>query len=177
MATILTTAEAKTHLRVFHSLDDAYIATLCTVAQEEWEAVTKMLLDSQGTEQTIRYDESPADGLFRFHFWPVKNTGGQLPHFIGSDLVQTNFVAADFRELDLWQAIDARTLIEDGTLKFPGSLHYRTMYTSATVPQSIRHCLLMRVGSLYSYRGDDVQPPNMDQWKMLAARWRKGGLL
>jgi len=177
VATVITTAEAKTHLRVFHSLDDAYIGTLCTVAQEEWESVTKMLLDSQGTEQSIRFDEAPADGLFRFYNWPVKNTAPNLPYFVGFNAVTTTFTVSQFREIDLWQAIDARSQIEDGTLVFPGTLYYRTLYTSATTPQSIRHCLLMRIGSLYSYRGDDVNPPNLDQWLMLAARWRKGGLL
>jgi len=174
MPNVIDTATAKTHLRVFHDLDDAYIDTLCKVAQEEWETVTKMLLDSNSAEQTIRYDESPADGLFRFHFWPVATD--PQPFFTGDDEVVTEL--GDYvRELDLWQVIDATDLIDDGTLEFPGVLTYQTLYEVSTVPESIKHCLLMRIGSLYSYRGDDVQPPNIEQWKLLAARWRKGGLL
>lgn len=185
MANIVTTAEAKTHLRVYHSLDDSYIATLCTVAQQEWEAVTKMLLDSASTPQTIRYEEKPADGLLRFYYWPVDLTGAiAQPEFLSdSGGVPHSFSGNELVESDLFQAIDAREVINDGTITFPGTLTYHTLYDFSVLaggvapPASIKHCLLMRIGSLYSYRGDDIQPPNLEQWKMLAARWRKGALL
>jgi hypothetical protein len=187
MATVVTTAEAKTHLRIYHSLDDSYIATLCTVAQEEWEAVTKMLLDSATTQQSIRYEQQPADGLLRFHYWPVDfvTGSGVEPTFASDDpaLAAYSFSGNELVSNDLFQAVDAHDAIDNGNISFPGTLNYYTLYdfsqlqSGVAVPDSIKHCLLMRIGSLYSYRGDDVQPPNLDQWKMLAARWRKGGLL
>lgn len=184
MANIVTTAEAKTHLRVYHSLDDSYIATLCTVAQQEWEAVTKMLLDSASTQQTIRYEEKPADGLLRFYYWPVDFVGAIVkPVFLPDGGNPYIFSNNELVETDLFQAVDAREVINNGTITFPGTLLYYTLYDFSVLaggvapPASIKHCLLMRIGSLYSYRGDDIQPPNLEQWKMLAARWRKGALL
>jgi hypothetical protein len=145
-----------------------------------------MLLDSASTQQSIRYEQQPADGLLRFYYWPVNfNPIGSTPFFVSDNTAfpQFLFPTNTFVQQDLWEAIDAHDAIDNNKINFPGTLKYYTSYdfsqqeTGLLPPSSIKHCLLMRIGSLYSYRGDDVQPPTLDQWKMLAARWRKGGLL
>lgn len=65
----VTTAEAKAHLRITHTSDDAYLGTLITAAREYAEQQIGQALAEQTREYTA--DAFPSDGVFRLGLSPV----------------------------------------------------------------------------------------------------------
>lgn len=175
-APIISTADAKAHCRIFHSQDDAYLATLITAVVAEWERVTHYALAEDTTERPQYYEDAPEDGQFRVWVRPVDVTS--VTWIADGAAIPTPLPEEHWRSLDGYSVYDATTLISDDTLTFPGTLTYSTLLaTSGTVPADIIQALKMRVAYYYAYRGDDVQPPDTDGWLMLAARHRTGAVL
>jgi len=169
---IISLADAKAHLRVFHSEDDAYITTLVTVVHEEWEQVTRLRLGVHSF--TRRYELKPDDGYFRFDQVPVNTATATWTKDGGSPLTLT---ATKFRTLEYFTAYDAREQIDTAAIEFPGTLAFSTNLALASVPVSIVQALKLRLGYYYAYRGDDATPPDTAGWQMLASRWRTGAIL
>jgi len=169
---VFSLADAKSHLRVFHAEDDAYITTLITVVQEEWEQVTRMRFGAHLVSR--RYDLEPDDGYFRFDLYPVNTATATWTEDNGSPVTLT---ASNFRTLEYLSIYDAREEIDLGTIAFPGTLAYSTSMAVASVPVSIQQALKLRLAYYYAYRGDDPTPPDCDGYNILAARWRTGAIL
>lgn len=169
---IISLADAKAHLRVFHSEDDAYITGLITVVHEEWEQITRLRIGVHAISR--RYDLTPDDGYFRFDALPVNTANATWTADGGSPVTLT---ATKFRTLEYFTVYDAREQIDNGTIAFPGTLAYATSLSLANVPVSIVQALKLRLAYYYAYRGDDPTPPNMEGWNILAQRWRTGAIL
>jgi hypothetical protein len=63
MPPLITTADAKSHLRVYHTEDDSYIASLVQAVCIEWEEVTHQYI-GQGfinANPAQRYLQAPDD--------------------------------------------------------------------------------------------------------------------
>lgn len=175
-APLISTADAKLHLRVFHSQDDAYIADLVQAALIEWEEVTHQYIGQGFITQTPahRYLQAPDDGVFRPFFNPV-NTA-TLPVLTCDDAL-----ASPITPTEAWIKLDGAaayvigdSLVNDANYSYPLSFSY-TLVTAFTL--QIKQAVLLRVGYMYSYRGDDANPPDMKGWLMLVARHRTGALL
>lgn len=173
MAAALTTADAKAHLRVYHTLDDSYIASLITAATHEWTAVTHMPLEA--TSYTHVYEAAPVDGVYRIYHHPLvlnSITANYTDPVAGLtvDPVSQSVVTV----LDGYAQI-VPTAEQVATWTFPVTLSYTAGV--AAIPASVKQALLLRIGYWYSFRGDDVHPPDTAAWQMLAARYRTGALL
>lgn len=175
MPILITTAEAKTHLRVYHTEDDVYIASLVQSACDEWEAVTHSAIGQLTipTAQSHYIKEPPSDGYFRVYFNPV-NVAIQ-PVITMEDPVAT------ITPTEAWQTLDGFSIYPIGTsLTTNSNYSYPLTFSYTLLPtlvSTVKQAILLRVGYFYSYRGDDVSPPNMEGWKMLVARYRTGALL
>jgi len=174
MPPVIATSDAKAHLRVFHALDDEYIASLVSVVVAEWQTVTGMCLESTTQAKTTRFETAPVGGIFRFPNYPIDKTTGFFT-LDTTPLVTTELDITLYRSIHNLVVYDGSTLIDSGAFTFPMSI------TTQAIPQTdapqIIQALLLRLGYYYSFRGDDPQPPNSDGWLMLAARHRIGSIL
>lgn len=162
---LISTADAKLFLRVFHTSDDAYIGTLVTFAVDEWEAVTHMPLAP--TAYSHIYAEAPSDSILRVYHHPVDiNVAADVTY--GATTVTLG--AVDWDELDGYAALPCVS-----TWEYPLTLTYTAGQTA--LPTAVRMALLLRIGGMYAYRGDDVSPPDTGAWRMIAARYRTGALI
>lgn len=174
MPILITTADAKVHLRVYHTEDDSYIATLVQAVCEEWESITHQTIGQDlATSQSHYYTEEPEDGFLRAYFNPVDTA--TLPTIVTEDPVSTISPTEAWIKLDGYAIYPISTsLTESATYSYPLTFTYSI---STAFNSIIKQALLLRVGYFYSYRGDDPSPPDMTGWLMLAARYRTGALL
>lgn len=154
----ITTAEAKTHLRVDVSAEDTYIDTLVTAARSWCEKYTNRALITQTVTET--FDTFPATGesliltvgkvasVTTVKYWA---DGAQ------STWTNTNYIVDPVGEqariseaLDItWPEIDDRVNAVE--------VIYVVGTASGSVPAPIKHAILLLVGSMYENREDTVR--------------------
>ena len=176
MPPIISTADVKAHLRVYHNEDDSYLANLVTAVTQEWEDITHQSIGASivPANPSQRYTEAPDDGVYRTYFNPVDTQFNPI-------IICDNTPASPITPTEEWQQLDGATIYPVGTsltsnvdYTFP---LYFTYNTYSALNGIIKQALLLRIGYFYSYRGDDAQPPDSKGWLMLAARYRTGALL
>ena len=176
MPILITTADAKSHLRVYHTEDDSYIASLVQAVCIEWEEVTHQNIGQGFITATPaqRYLAQPDDGVFRPYFNPVDTT-------IQPTFTTDALPGSPITPTEAWVKLDGAAAYVVGT-----SLTNNVNYTyplsfgftlSTAFNAEIKQALLLRIGYFYSYRGDDPSPPDMKGWQMLVARHRTGALI
>lgn len=153
----VTTAEAKTHLRIDHTDDDTYLGVLIQVAREAAENYTQRRLITQTWEQT--FPEFEDDMLL---------TGTPL-----QSITSVTYIDSDGDSQVLGTGIyEADTTSEPGRLRrtylqtFPVTravwnavvIRYVAGYGSSAsdVPAAIRQAMLLHIGHLYENREDVV---------------------
>ena len=176
MPILITTADAKSHLRVYHTEDDSYIASLVQAVCIEWEEVTHQNIGQGFITATPaqRYLAEPDDGVFRPYFNPVDTT-------IQPTFTTDALPGSPITPTEAWVKLDGAaayvvgdSLINNVNYTYPLSFGF-TLTTAFNA--EIKQALLLRVGYFYSYRGDDPSPPDMKGWQMLVARHRTGALI
>lgn len=171
----ITTADAKVHLRVYHTQDDLYIADLVSRVAAEWERITHWPLLPVATEQV--YDAEPEDRTLRHYRHPIDLTAAASVAYTNDAgaPVTVTLAESDYRSLDSY----ALLYISDAqreAWRYPLTYSY-TCGMTPTLALDVRSALFIRIGYLYSYRGDDPNPPDESAWMMLTARHRTGALL
>jgi hypothetical protein len=176
MPILITTADAKSHLRVYHTEDDSYIASLVQAVCIEWEEVTHQYIGQGFITQTPaqRYLAQPDDGIFRPYFNPVDTT-------IQPTFTTDALPGSPITPTEAWVKLDgaAAYVVQDALYNNPNYTYPLSFgYTLTTAFNAeIKQALLLRIGYFYSYRGDDPSPPDMKGWLMLVARHRTGALI
>lgn len=177
----------KSHLRITHTSDDAYLTTLIKTATAIAEKFTnrkfistpsKMWMDfipGTGNEYTL-YGAGTAQvpvryaniGMFRWFellYSPVASVDSI--HFISNDGSDNVFDASQYIIDRVDQDSPARICLQRGTvwpvdLQVAHSLYvnYTVGYgpTAADVPPEIAHVVMIAAAALWSNRGDDADP-------------------
>lgn len=173
-AALISTADAKSHLRVYHTQDDGYIATLVTRVVAEWEEITHWPLTATDCTQVL--DAAPSDGVLRHAWGGVDVTaGGTLEYTNDAGApVMVTIAATQYRTLQGFVELPL-TDAQLAAARYP--LTYTYTAGTLALPSAILTALLIRIGYLYSYRGDDPSPPDERAWLRLCGRYRTGALL
>lgn len=152
----VTLAEAKAHLRVDVSDDDALITALITAARLDAEARMRRTLVE--TTWELQLDAFPADGCMRLHNAPVQ-TVTHVKYYDSTGVLQT--LDASAYVLDT-ASEPARLVLAYGqswpaTYSRPGAVQVRyvaglPVADKAKVPEIIKAWIKLRVGTLYEHR-------------------------
>ena len=150
----LTLPEAKSHLRITHTDDDAYISTLIISARRMLEARFGLALLPQSW--SIFADCWPDDGMFRLPLHPVLAINDL--RVFGDDDVAGTIDAAHYY-LDA-TARPARLVLRRGRIFPPpgrrmNGLEIRLQAGFASVPQEIKQALLITIADWFGNRGDE----------------------
>lgn len=150
----ITTTEAKTHLRVDGSTDDTYIGTLIKTARRYAEAFLNQKLITQTWYCYL--DKFPASGEIMIKNGPVQSLTA-ITYQDENDAEQT--LSTDDYVVDT--ATDpARVEITTIPATYDKLNAIRIEYVAgygaaADVPETIKHAMLLYMGSLYENRGDE----------------------
>lgn len=151
----VTLSEAKLHLRVDHTADDSLITALIVAAREQAEAFTSRAFIEQTI--TLKFDAFPE--YFRLPRPPLVSVTS-IAYLDSAGASQT--ISNTLYRVDA-QSEPGRVTVAYGqswpaTHDVTGAVTvvYKAGYsaTSASVPASIKHAILMMVESLYENRGD-----------------------
>jgi uncharacterized phiE125 gp8 family phage protein len=155
-AAVITSAEFKTHARIYHSQDDAYISTLIVAATQAIEAETRRALINR--EMTLSLESFPAEGEIVLPRSPLSSvssvgyddTNGDLQIFDASKYLvySVNGVGrVKLKSTESWPS----TLAVGGMDVF---VAFTAGYgaTSASVPAALRHAVLLQATHLYDNR-------------------------
>ncbi len=172
-ANLLTTAQAKTHLReeVTDATNDAYIDTLVAAAQQAVEEYTNRKL----TAATFYFylSDFPNDGIV-LPFSPVASITS-ITYYDSANSLQTLAASSYFynvydepcviKPTDSWpEAYDDRNnavIVE-----------FLTGYTSPDVcPDALKHAVKLLVGDMYNNRNNTLKERS-EMWHLLAAPYR-----
>jgi uncharacterized phiE125 gp8 family phage protein len=165
MALILTTppsgepislAEAKAHLRLYISDDDAYVSTLIIAARRAIESRYGINIMQQSW--SLFSDTWPADGIFHLPLWPIVSVES-LTSFADDDTP----VVIDPAHYYLDQATrPPRLALRRGRIFAPPGRKINGLKLSFTtgfggqVPQEIKQAVLAVVADWYQNRGDET---------------------
>lgn len=152
----VTLDEAKTHLRVEHTAEDALIAALIAVARERLEETTGRALITQGWQ--LRLPGWPADGLIRLPRPPALAVSS-IAYQDVDGATQTLSASA----YDVVTAAEPGCVVLTPTASWPGAslwpglpitVAYTCGYgaTLASVPAPLRQAMLLLIGHLYAHR-------------------------
>jgi uncharacterized phiE125 gp8 family phage protein len=160
----VTTAEAKTHLRVDHSDDDTYIASLISAARTIAENYTNRSFFTQTWVKTMSYFPYPE--VLELQRGYVQSVSS-LKYYDESNSQQTwnsaNYTVNTSGDIAYLEA----------DTDFPSDLYDRTDAVEVTyltgwddvadIPAAIKHAVLMIVGHLYENRQDVVVGSQVNQ--------------
>jgi len=170
----VTTAEAKTHLRVDTNAEDSYIDALVTAAREHVEQVTRRALITQTWELSL--DDFPDSIWFDEPFEPWIRHGEKpilIPRsplqsitkieYVDTDGTTQTLSASKYRvdskseparvteaEGEVWPTTD---MVTNGV-----TVTFEAGYgdNPSDVPQSIRHAIKLLIGNWYEHREQSV---------------------
>ena len=148
----ITTAEAKTHLRVTSSTDDAYIDTLVKACRQTAENELRRSLITQTWVRTL--DEFP--DAFELHYPPIIAVTS-VKYYDAAGVQQTlapSQYSLDYQGEPGW-IVPAYNVTWPDTLQAINAVEvtYTAGYgTAADVPQAIKAWILLHVGHLYENR-------------------------
>ena len=149
--------EAKLHLRVDHSTEDALITALISAAREECEHLLERTIAEQTLELAI--DEFPANGI-KLPRPPVISITSVT--YVDEDGVSQTMASGDYY-LDDAQAPAWLLPVYDtewpGTRAEANAVKVRYVAGYADCPELIRAWILLRVGTLYASREADSDKP------------------
>jgi uncharacterized phiE125 gp8 family phage protein len=156
---LVSTAEAKAHLRVDHSEDDTYIGSLITAAREHIEETTARALVTQ--TWTWKLDRFPGDGVILLPRPPLQSVTS-ITYIDGDGAEQT--LAASLYDVHtdelpgrISRAFDATWPI---TRRQPNAVTgtYVAGYgdLGSDTPEAIRHAALLIIGDLYRNREERI---------------------
>lgn len=155
----ITTADAKTHLRVAHADEDSYIDTLVKTAREKVEADTRSKLITQ----TLRLDldRFPNGSFLELPFPPLQSVTSIT--YTDSDGNANQTFASGNYQVDTAALVGRVRLAADGTASWPTTqandlqavqVTYVAGYgaSGSDVPASLVHAMQLLVGHWYGIR-------------------------
>ncbi len=151
--------EAKAHLRVSHTDDDAYISTLITAARRQIESRTGLRFMSQGW--SVFRDKWPEDGAISIPLEPLLSVD-DIKIYGDDDGVATLDPAHYYTDKT---ALPGRVVLRSGrTPPRPGRLAngIEVKVTAgfgadpALVPKELKQAVLLTVADWFANRGDDT---------------------
>lgn len=152
----VTTAEAKLHLRVDHSSEDAAIGTWIMTAREKVEMDTRRALITQTWDLTL--DEWPEEDFIEAPFPPLASVTSIT--YIDDEGVSHTFANTNYI-VDA-QSAPGRIVLEDGSAWPADSLRSANGITvrfvcgygaaGSSVPASLRSAMLLLIGHYYENR-------------------------
>ena len=152
----ITTAEAKTHLRVTSSDDDTYIGTLIDAALEYVENVTRRKLITQTWD--VFYDDWPDEDYLELPYGQLQSVG--YVKYIDSDGAETTW-STDYYSVDT-DSDPGRIVLGYGeswptatlTTKNPIVVRFVCGYgdNGSDVPASIKHAMKFIISDMYEVR-------------------------
>lgn len=155
----VSTAEAKTHLRVTGSDDDTYIDTLVKSARRHVEQHLHRALITQ--TRALRLDEFPSEDCIELPYGPVQSVSSVA--YLDADGATQTWSSANYRA-DIY-SVPPRVSLAYG-ISWPttrGVSHSVTVTyvcgygtTGASVPTEIVHAIKLIVGHLYENREENV---------------------
>ncbi|MGZ2403876.1 head-tail connector protein [Rhizobium ruizarguesonis] len=154
IAPIVSSAEAKGHLRVFHSDDDAYIDGLIAAASDHLLGENSWIgRASAASEWELTLCEFTADRL-DIPKPPLASVGGVFytPSDGGAEIELTGFRAIDVGVKDGGYLLPAKNTRWPETDGEPGSVRIEFVAGYATMPASIKHAALLMIGHWYENR-------------------------
>ncbi len=163
-AQVVTTSEAKTHLRVSHTDDDSYIEALCFAAQETVEKYCNIILmDTAIIQRCDTWKD-----VNELYFSPIENSGeGSITYIKYKDDTtgaltvwpDTNYI------FDKYSCPMRIGIADDGDATLPSLLSeinaieisYSVGYSSVgDIPKAIKQAILILVGQWYENRQEAV---------------------
>jgi len=165
-APVVTPAEAKAHLRVDHSDDDAYITSLIGVAST---AAAERLERTLGLrEWDLRLDSEDVRTGF-----DIRLPGPPLVEVVSVTYVDTDgavqtYDPANYRVFGIGAPHGGGIRAKSGSV-WPSlqygpeavTVRYRAGYE--TVPDDIKHAVLLIIGDLYASRGEKIRDDLMEE--------------
>lgn len=158
-APIVTLADAKAHLRVDHGDDDAYITSLIGVAST---AVAERLERTLGLrEWDLRLDSEDVRTGFDIRLPGPPLVEVVSVKFLDTDGAENTYDSANYRVFGIGTPQGGGIRLKSGAV-WPSlmtgpeavTVRYRAGYE--TVPQDIKHAVLLLIGQLYSARGERI---------------------
>ena len=150
---VVTTAECKTHLRIDHSEDDTYIASLERAAVATAEGITnRFFIETTLIQYGDTWDDisclfrSPGSGMTNIKYM----VGGSLTLLSSSVYLFDKSVEPPELSLQEGQSWPTDNDDEKQTIKVTYKVGYGT--TAATVPEGIKQAILIMVGDWYENR-------------------------
>ncbi len=174
---VVTLLEAKAHLRVLESYDDAYIQNIIDVAQAQAEEITSRYLEETATVFYL----TEAKGIFELPKSPLIAVDSIEYYSENSSQYETlsaaYFLVNDKRE-PAQIKLNANFNLNIGTFH-PLKVSYRAGYV--TLPAPLRQWILMRIATMYENReeiviGTITSDLNSDYNDFLISKYRVGRL-
>ena len=148
---VVSVAEAKAHLRVTHTDEDAYIGVLISAAREQAEQLTERAIGEQSL--LLQLDAFPDEILL------------QYPPIIAVDSLQYRDTDGDMQTIDpanytLDTGLEPSWILPAVDYEWPETdesanalqVTYRAGYTDVNCPAAIKQWILLKVGELYENR-------------------------
>lgn len=154
VAPIVSSAEAKAHLRVFHGDDDAYIGGLIAAASDHLFGENSWIgRASAGSEWELTLCEFP-DGRFDIPRPPLVSVGGvfYIPADGGAEVEITDFRTIGVGVKDGGFILPAKNTSWPATDGEPGSVRVEFTAGYAQTPPAIKHAALLMIGHWYENR-------------------------
>lgn len=149
---VLTLYEAKAHLRVSHTADDAEIPELVKAAVLDWETLTGMILRSSSVEESFSVFSDPII-LSR---WPVTAVGA-VKHrgTAGITTVSSGDYVVELvgKWPRIFSAFGASWPSDTPQSGFPVRVEYTCGYANAAaIPSIVKSAIKLRLADLYENR-------------------------
>lgn len=158
----VTTAEAKTHLRVDSSDDDTYIDTLVKSARMWIERTNGLALVNTTYDGSINAFPH-TDGAIIIPKYPLSSVTSIT--YYDDDLSTSTVFSSSSYQVDT-RTRPPRIVIKNGSswptdsLRLSSGVVVRFVAgfgaTAASVPEDIKHAVKLLVGSMYAHRGPEV---------------------
>lgn len=164
-AAVVTTAEAKAHLRIFHDDEDAYIDSLVATATANIDGPEGFLgraLISQKWEMTLDgFPPNSHDGVRAINLPLPPLISVEEVKYDDADGVTTELTSANYRLIGAASATGG-FLLPLANTQWPttnceiGSVRVKFTAGYAAIPSSIKHAILLIVSHFYEHREENL---------------------
>lgn len=150
-STPISTAEAKTHMRISHDDDDGYIATLIAAARDYLQSVCNKTFYT--TTYTLKLDKFPLDDYIDMPMPPLVSVTGVS--YVDAEGATQTFSSGSYT-VDTYP--HPGRIYVDRSVGWPTTYDQRNAVTIvyvagyATVPDNIKHAMLLLVAEWYEHR-------------------------
>jgi uncharacterized phiE125 gp8 family phage protein len=156
----ITVAEARMHLRVDDTEEDAYIGTLVGAARRWIERTHGLSLVSQTFDGSV--DAFPWDGVIKIDKYPLRSVTSITYH--DEDLTTSTVLSASSYQVDTAKrppliALKSGSSWPTASLRATSGVVVRFVAgygTAEDVPEDIRHALKLLVAQMYNFREPEV---------------------